>query len=76
MKHHHSVIIIGAGCQSSLMEAALQNAAEQKAAANSIKAFQDEAIPFINYRQNQVDPVFYEREPSKYFGKPKNNFKK
>ncbi len=37
-----------------------------------------EPEPFIlnRFEAEYKEPIFYENEPSKFFGKPKNNFKK
>jgi len=43
--------------------------------------FESESIPFHNLKDDSFDTwtdkhKFYENEPSKFIGKPKNNFKK
>jgi len=39
--------------------------------------FEHEPIRIYNFKDIEAkDPIFYENEPSKFIGKPKNNFKK
>jgi hypothetical protein len=44
---------------------------------HSKNPFDTEPIPIYNFRDIEVkEPLFYENEPSKFIGKPKNNFRK
>jgi hypothetical protein len=44
---------------------------------HSKNPFEPEPMPIYNFRDiDAKEPVFYENEPSKFIGKPKNNFRK
>lgn len=49
---------------------------EEENQAKKTAVFQPEPITITNHRLDFKPTMFYEQKPSKYFDKPKNNFKK